>query len=130
MSLEAARYLASGELGTLGLTPEGFELASWSLEQGEPDVYARFDLAYAGDGSPAKLLEYNGDTPTGLIEASVTQWHCSVTESAPVTCPPTPTSGTASTRRSSHAGGRSCTSRSGGGGRAPVRGALRPRHRR
>ncbi|MDM7887990.1 glutathionylspermidine synthase family protein [Curtobacterium sp. RHCJP20] len=75
MCLEAARYMASGELGTLGLTRDGFELAAWSLEQAEPDVYARFDLAYAGDGSPAKLLEYNGDTPTGLIEASVTQWH-------------------------------------------------------
>lgn len=81
MCLEAARYLASGELGTLGLTPAGFELAEWSLRQyerdagREQDVYARFDLAYAGDGSPVKLLEYNGDTPTGLIEASITQWH-------------------------------------------------------
>jgi glutathionylspermidine synthase len=75
MSLEAARYMASGALGTLGLSDEAFELAGWSLGQGQPDVYARFDLAYDGDGSPAKMLEYNGDTPTGLIEASVTQWH-------------------------------------------------------
>ena len=74
MSREAARYLATGELGTLGLPPRAFEFAQWSLEQAEPDVYARFDLAYAGDGSPAKMLEYNADTPTGLIEASVTQW--------------------------------------------------------
>ncbi|SDH56501.1 glutathionylspermidine synthase family protein [Microbacterium sp. 77mftsu3.1] len=75
MTLEAARYMASGEMGTLGLTGKAFELAAWSLSQNEPDVYARFDLAYAGDGSPAKMLEYNGDTPTGLIEASVTQWY-------------------------------------------------------
>lgn len=75
MCLEAARYLASGDLGTLGLRREAFELAAWSLRRDEPDLYGRFDLAYAGDGSPAKMLEYNGDTPTGLIEASVTQWH-------------------------------------------------------
>ena len=74
MSREAARYLATGALGHLGLTPQAFEFAQWSLEQDEPDVYARFDLAYTGDGSPAKMLEYNADTPTGLIEASVTQW--------------------------------------------------------
>mgnify|MGYP003601781038 FL=1 len=74
MCLEAARYMASGELGTLGLTQDGFELAKWSLEEKHDDVYARFDLAYAGDGSPAKMLEYNGDTPTGLIEAAITQW--------------------------------------------------------
>jgi glutathionylspermidine synthase len=75
MSIEAARYLATGALGTLGLRQEAFELAAWSLSEAEPDLYARFDLAYSGDGSPAKMLEYNGDTPTGLIEASVTQWY-------------------------------------------------------
>ncbi|MDR2254461.1 MAG: glutathionylspermidine synthase family protein [Arthrobacter sp.] len=74
MCLEAARYMATGELGMLGLTDDGFELARRSLDAGDPDVYARFDLAYAGDGSPAKMLEYNGDTPTGLIEAAITQW--------------------------------------------------------
>jgi len=57
MSLEAAKYMASGALGHLGLSPKAFELAQWSLEQNEPDVYARFDLAYASDGSPVKMLE-------------------------------------------------------------------------
>lgn len=81
MCLEAAAYMATGALGTLGLSQAGFELAqrSWREYDGaggvrQQDVYARFDLAYAGDGSPAKMLEYNGDTPTGLIEAAITQW--------------------------------------------------------
>lgn len=44
-----------------------------SWHQGEPELYGRFDLAYDGVG-PAKLLEYNADTPTSLYEASTFQW--------------------------------------------------------
>ena len=36
-------------------------------------LFGRFDLAYDGSGAP-KLLEYNADTPTALLEASVVQW--------------------------------------------------------
>lgn len=36
-------------------------------------LYGRFDLAWNGTGSP-KLLEYNADTPTSLLEAAVIQW--------------------------------------------------------
>lgn len=36
-------------------------------------IYGRFDLAWDGSGQP-KLLEYNADTPTSLLEASVIQW--------------------------------------------------------
>jgi glutathionylspermidine synthase len=36
-------------------------------------VYGRFDLVYDGTHEP-KMLEYNADTPTGLIEAAVGQW--------------------------------------------------------
>lgn len=46
-------------------------LASW--ERDDFSLYGRFDLAWDGTGSP-KLLEYNADTPTALIEASVAQW--------------------------------------------------------
>lgn len=45
--------------------------ASWG--RGDKDLYGRFDLAYDGTG-PAKLLEFNADTPTGLFEAAVFQW--------------------------------------------------------
>ncbi len=60
--------------------PDGYHLTdiakqliekSWRV--GEPSLYGRFDLAY--DGNSLKMLEYNADTPTSLLEASVAQWH-------------------------------------------------------
>jgi glutathionylspermidine synthase len=40
----------------------------------DKDLYGRFDLRYDGSG-PAKLFEFNADTPTALFEAAVFQWH-------------------------------------------------------
>jgi hypothetical protein len=40
-----------------------------------PSVYGRFDLWYNGAGSTPRLLEYNAQTPTSLVEAAVIQWH-------------------------------------------------------
>jgi glutathionylspermidine synthase len=45
-----------------------------SWQRNDPHLYGRFDLRYDGSGS-AKMLEYNADTPTTLLEASVIQWH-------------------------------------------------------
>jgi glutathionylspermidine synthase len=45
--------------------------AAWNCEP--PAIYGRLDLAY--DGNSIKLLEYNADTPTGLLEAAVVQWY-------------------------------------------------------
>ncbi|MFI6455207.1 glutathionylspermidine synthase family protein [Streptosporangium amethystogenes] len=45
--------------------------ASW--ERSDPHLFGRFDLRYDGTG-PAKMLEYNADTPTSLLESSVVQW--------------------------------------------------------
>jgi len=45
--------------------------ASWQAR--DPALAGRFDLAYDGV-NPPKLLEYNADTPTALLEASVVQW--------------------------------------------------------
>lgn len=44
-----------------------------SWERDERTIYGRFDFAF--DGSQIKMLEYNADTPTCLIEAAVAQWH-------------------------------------------------------
>jgi glutathionylspermidine synthase len=44
---------------------------TWNREP--PALYGRFDLAF--DGSQIKLLEYNADTPTALVEAAVAQWY-------------------------------------------------------
>jgi len=46
-------------------------LNSW--ERDDFSLYGRFVLAYDGI-KPPKMLEYNADTPTALVEASVAQW--------------------------------------------------------
>jgi len=44
---------------------------SWRRQ--EKNFYGRMDFSYDGAG-PAKLLEYNADTPTALYESSIFQW--------------------------------------------------------
>jgi glutathionylspermidine synthase len=54
--------------------PEAFwPLISASWQRDEASLYGRLDLFFDGDG-PAKLLEYNADTPTSIFEAAVFQW--------------------------------------------------------
>src|SRR5881394_1755518 len=48
-----------------------FIAASW--KRGDKSLYGRFDFSYDGEG-PAKLLEYNADTPTSVFETAVFQW--------------------------------------------------------
>jgi glutathionylspermidine synthase len=44
-----------------------------SWERDEASLYGRLDLSFDGR-APAKLLEYNADTPTSIFEAAVFQW--------------------------------------------------------
>ena len=44
-----------------------------SFKSEELSLYGRFDLRYDGKG-PAKLLEFNADTPTAAFETGVFQW--------------------------------------------------------
>ena len=44
-----------------------------SWERKEQSIFGRFDLWWDGC-NPPKLLEYNADTPTSLLEAAVVQW--------------------------------------------------------
>lgn len=74
LCLEAAHHLASGALGTLGLPAGALELARENLLSRPPSLYGRFDFSWDGTGEPT-LLEYNADTPTGLLEAAVVQWN-------------------------------------------------------
>lgn len=54
--------------------PEGWRAAiAASWERRDPSLYGRFDFSYDGSG-PAKLLEFNADTPTSLYESSIAQW--------------------------------------------------------
>jgi glutathionylspermidine synthase len=45
---------------------------SWNAD--DPTLYGRFDFRYDGIHAP-KLLEYNADTPTSVLEAAVAQWN-------------------------------------------------------
>ncbi len=74
MCLALVQRVIDDKLFALFLIPPGFEelvVRSWNDD--EPTVYGRFDLAFDGSGPP-KLLEYNADTPTSLLEAAVIQW--------------------------------------------------------
>lgn len=77
MCVDAAGWMASPGSGIddarLGLPPGSLDVVRRSLERRDPMLYARFDLVYGADGS-VKMLELNGDTPTGLVETGVAQW--------------------------------------------------------
>ncbi|MCE6958020.1 glutathionylspermidine synthase family protein [Cereibacter sphaeroides] len=69
-----AAIVASEELMTRLAIPEPhWDLVAESWHRNAPEIYGRFDLAYDGTG-PAKLLEYNADTPTSLYESASFQW--------------------------------------------------------
>ena len=54
--------------------PEPFAaLCRQSWDADDPTLYGRFDFALSPK-SPPKLLEFNADTPTALLEAAVAQW--------------------------------------------------------
>jgi glutathionylspermidine synthase len=54
--------------------PDAFwPLISESWHRDDASLYGRLDLSFDGRG-PAKLLEYNADTPTSIFEAAVFQW--------------------------------------------------------
>lgn len=74
MCLEAAAEVVKQRRFAEFAIPENFhDYVAESFTRGDPTLYGRFDLAWDGDGEP-KLLEYNADTPTALLEASVIQW--------------------------------------------------------
>ena len=60
-------------LTRLGIPRAHWDLVAQSWDHNEPELYGRMDLAYDGTG-PAKLLEYNADTPTSLYESASFQW--------------------------------------------------------
>jgi glutathionylspermidine synthase len=75
MCLKAVQHVIDHDLfGLFRIPPfyRDFVRESWNRD--EYTVYGRFDLAFDGQGSP-KLLEYNADTPTALLEAAVIQWY-------------------------------------------------------
>ena len=75
MCIEATTRVIDREMFEQFAIPPDFVplvLASWNDDA--PTLFGRFDLSWDGK-SPPKMLEYNADTPTSLIEASVAQWY-------------------------------------------------------
>lgn len=56
------------------LSPESAELIKRYWDADAPTLYGRFDLGWNGTGEP-KMYEFNADTPTSLLEASVAQYY-------------------------------------------------------
>lgn len=75
MCLAAVQRVIDDNLfSRLAIPPAVAQYVARSWERDELTIYGRFDLAFDGHGPP-KLLEYNADTPTSLLEAAVIQWH-------------------------------------------------------
>jgi glutathionylspermidine synthase len=73
--LEAVQHVIDKNLFDLLKIPEScVEQIRWAWEAEPPSIYGRFDLAFDGN-NPPKMLEYNADTPTSLLEAAAIQWH-------------------------------------------------------
>lgn len=75
MCREAVQHIVSSEqlMDRMGIPDNMKDLVKNSWRADEKELYGRFDLAYNGKG-PAKMLEYNADTPTSLYEAGIFQW--------------------------------------------------------
>jgi glutathionylspermidine synthase len=75
MCLELAGRTIRDEkyLAQLKIPETAWPLIAESWRRGDKSLYGRLDLGFDGRG-PAKLLEYNADTPTSIFESAVFQW--------------------------------------------------------
>ena len=60
-------------LQRLKIPQQFWDFIADSWRQKDKDLYGRLDFSYDGQG-PAKLYEYNADTPTSLYETAIFQW--------------------------------------------------------
>jgi glutathionylspermidine synthase len=75
MCLRAAQHVIDyNRFKELQIPDFAIPVIKQAWEDEPPAIYGRLDLAYDGQ-SPPKLLEYNADTPTALLEAAVAQWY-------------------------------------------------------
>jgi glutathionylspermidine synthase len=74
LCLEAVDHVVRRNLfSRLAIPPAWEECIRRSWQRNDPSLYGRFDLVHDGKGE-TKLIEYNADTPTSLIESSIAQW--------------------------------------------------------
>src|ERR1035438_5076556 len=75
MCLKAAQHVIDNQrYAELRIPESAIPAIEKAWEQEPPSIYGRFDLAYDGV-KPPKMLEYNANTPTSLVEAAVIQWY-------------------------------------------------------
>ncbi|MDP9050024.1 MAG: glutathionylspermidine synthase family protein [Acidobacteriota bacterium] len=75
MCLAAAQHVIDNKrYAELAIPAAAVPMIEWAWNAEPPALYGRFDFLYNGS-QPPKLLEYNADTPTSLLEAAVVQWH-------------------------------------------------------
>jgi glutathionylspermidine synthase len=75
MCLRAVEHVVSkGQIERFAIPETFWSHVETSWREKEFSLYGRFDLSWNGTGAP-KMLEYNADTPTGLVESSVAQWY-------------------------------------------------------
>ena len=73
--LEAVQYVIDRDrFADLGIPAATVPAICRAWEEEPPAIYGRMDFSWDGVGDP-KLLEYNADTPTALLEAAVAQWY-------------------------------------------------------
>lgn len=73
--IEAADHVIARNLySQFGIPERYIPLIVNSWEREDLSLHGRFDLCFDGSGDP-KMYEYNADTPTSLLEASVVQWY-------------------------------------------------------
>lgn len=74
MLVEAGDYIIEENLfAQMGIPGWAVPRIKQTWESEPPMLYGRFDFAYGHDNVP-RLLEYNADTPTGLLETAAVQW--------------------------------------------------------
>ncbi|MDU6378036.1 MAG: glutathionylspermidine synthase family protein, partial [Bradyrhizobium sp.] len=76
MCLELVSRVVKDEvlLRRLKIPDRFWPLLASSWKRKDDSLYGRLDLSFLGGRAPAKLLEYNSDTPTSIFEAAVFQW--------------------------------------------------------
>jgi glutathionylspermidine synthase len=75
LCLAAVEHLVSqpSRMRALAIPEQFWSAICASWRESDFSLYGRFDLAFDGSGQ-VKMLEFNGDTPTSLLESAVAQW--------------------------------------------------------
>lgn len=72
--IAVAEHVIKNDLWDEFFIPKEYaDLIKWSWNEDMPSFYGRMDLSF--NNGEIKLLEFNADTPTSLLEASVIQWY-------------------------------------------------------